>query len=126
MRLILFQIIPKLLSLRKFFESAVDKIARNLPTKSCLLDLWPTILIKECSDILLPSLTKLVKCSLVEGCVHNSFKPAVLTTVLKKYYLPVDDLTNYHSVSGLSFISKLVECLVAKQLLGHIHVPVCI
>ena len=29
---------------------------------------------------------------------------------------------NYRPVAGLSFISKLVECVVAKQLLEHIHV----
>ena len=35
-------------------------------------------------------------------------------TVFKK-------LKNYRPVSGLSFISKLVECIVAKQLVDHIH-----
>ena len=41
--------------------------------------------------------------------------------VLKKPNLP-SDLKNYRPVSGLSFISKLVEHVVAKQLLEHIHV----
>ena len=38
-----------------------------------------------------------------------------------KASLPVEDLKNYRPVSGLSFISKLVECVVAKQLVDHIH-----
>ena len=40
---------------------------------------------------------------------------------MKKASLPVEDLKNCCPVSGLSFISKLVECVVAKQLVDHIH-----
>ena len=100
-------------------QDTVDKIIRNSPTKSCLLDLWPTFLIKECSDILLPSITKLVNCSLTEGCVPDGFKTAVVSPLIKKATLPADDFKNYHPVSGLSFISKLVERVIAKQLLEH-------
>ena len=59
---------------------------------------------------------------LKEGCVPDAFKTAVVTTLIKKENLPSDDLKNYCPVSGLSFISKLVECMVAKQLSEHIHV----
>ena len=41
---------------------------------------------------------------------------AVVTLFIRKENLPSDDLKNYRPVSGLSFISKLVECVVAKQL----------
>ena len=34
---------------------------------------------------------------------------------------PAEDLKNYRPASGLSFISKLVERVVAKQLVDHIH-----
>ena len=50
-------------------ETEVHKIIMNSPTKSCLLDPWPTFLLKECLNILLPSITKLVNCSLAEGVV---------------------------------------------------------
>ena len=49
-------------------------------------------------------------------------KSAVVTPLIKKPNLPSNDLKNYRPVSGLSFISKLVERVVAKQLLEHIHV----
>ena len=78
--------------------------------------------LKEYIDIILPSLTKLVNCSLIEGCVPEAFKTAVLTPLIKKTNPPSDDLKNYRPVSGLSFISKLVQPVVAKQLLEHIHV----
>ena len=54
----------------------------------------------------------MVNCSLREGLVPDGFKQAVVTPLIKKASLPV---------SGLSFISKLVECVVAKQLVDHIH-----
>ena len=100
---------------------AVDKIVKTSPTKSCLIDPWPIFLIKECIDILLPLLTKLVNCWLMEGCVPDAFKFAVVTPLIKKPNLPSDDLKSYRPVSGLSLLSKLVECVVARQLLGHIH-----
>ena len=97
-------------------------IIKTSPTKTCLLDPWLTFLIKECIDILLPSLTKLVNCSLIEGCIPDAFKSAVVTPLIKKPNLPSDDLKNYRPVSSLSFISKLLECVVAKHLLEHIHI----
>ena len=112
----------KITVFRQVFEEAVDKIIRMSPTKSCLLDPLPTFLIKECIDILLPSLTKLVNCSLMEGCVPDPFKSAVVTPLIKKPNLSSNDLKNYRPISGLSFVSKLVERVIAKQLLEHIHV----
>ena len=56
----------------KFDVASPDDIAKvitNSPTKSCLLDPWPTFLVKDCLDILLLSITKLVNCSLSEGAV---------------------------------------------------------
>ena len=81
----------------------------------------PVGLIKECMDILLPSITKLVNFSLSEGLVPGGFKNTVVTPLIKKASLPINVLKNYHPVSGLSFISKLVEHVVAKKLADHIH-----
>ena len=41
-----------------------------------------------------------------------------MTPLIKKASLPVEDLKNYRPVSGLS---KLVEGVVARQLVDHIH-----
>ena len=71
----------------------------------------------EYSDILLPPITKLVNCSLIQGCVPDGFTTAVVTTLIKKPFLPADDLKNYHP--GLSFIVKLVEHVFAEQILEH-------
>ena len=112
---------PKLTVFTQVTQDEIGKIINKSPTKSCLLDPLPTFLIKECIDILLPPITKLVNCSLQEGLVPDGLKKAVVTPLVKKASLPVEDLKNYHPVSGLSFVSKLVEGLLAKQLVDHIH-----
>ena len=112
---------PKITVFRQVTKDDVGKIIKISPTISCLLDPWPAFLIKGCIDILLPSLTKLVNCSLMEGCVPDAFKTAVVTPLIKKANLPSGNLKNYRHVSVLSFISKLVEHVFNKQLLEHIH-----
>ena len=41
--------------------------------------------------------------------------------LIKKASIPRDDLKNYRPVSGLCFLSKLVERVVARQLTSHIN-----
>ena len=102
-------------------EDEVYKCISESPTKSCSLDPIPTFLPKDCLDILLSSITKLVNYSLIEGSFPNSFKKAVVTPLIKKASLPRDVLKNYRPVSGLCFLSKLVEQVVARQLTSHIN-----
>ena len=52
--------------------------------------------------------------------VPADFKKAVVTPLIKKSSLPPDDLKNYRPVSGLCFISKLVERVVASQLNDYV------
>ena len=102
-------------------EDEVYKCISESPTKSCSLDPIPTFLLKDCLDILLSSITKLINHSLIEGSFPNSFKKAVVTPLVKKASLPRDDLKNYRPVSGLCFLSKLVERVVARQLTSQIN-----
>ena len=60
-------------------EDEVYKCISESPTKSCSLDPIPTFLLKDCLDILLSSITKLLNYSLIEGSFPNSFKKAVVT-----------------------------------------------
>ena len=112
--------VPNFSCFKQVSQEEIRKIIMKSPTKSCLLDPWPTFLVKECIDILLPSITRLVNCSLSEGVVPDEFKKAILTPLIKKSSLPPNDLKNYRPVSGLGFISKLVERVVASQLNDHV------
>ena len=53
--------------------------------------------------------------SLIESVFPQQFKKAVVNS------LPSDNLKNYNPVSGLCFMSKLVERVVVKQLMEHIN-----
>ena len=97
----------------KFDDASPDDIAtviKNSPTKSCLLDPWPTFLVKDCLDILLPSITKLVNCSLLEGAVPDGFKSAVVTPLIKKSSLSKDELNTRRVPVNEWALCQLNEC----------------
>ena len=71
--------------------------------------------------MLLPSITLLVNASLAEGCFPKEFKEAVVSPIIKKSTLSCSDLKNYRPVSGLCFLSKLVERVASAQLINHIN-----
>jgi hypothetical protein len=95
-------------------------IIRKTPRKSCLLDPMPTWLVIKVLPSVLPALTKIVNLALVNGMPHH-YKEAIVTPLLKKTNLNCDDFSNYRPVSQLSFISKLIERVVAKQIGQHLE-----
>ena len=94
----------------------IRKIIMQAPTKSCLLDPIPTSLLKECIDLLLPSITKITNFSLVSGIVPCSLKSAVITPKIKKPGLNRDGLNNYRPISNVPFLGKIIERAVLLQL----------
>ena len=81
----------------------------------------PTSIIKQLLDSLLPTITSIVNASLSAGVVPDSFKSAVITSVLKKPGLDHKVLKNYRPVSNLSYLSKVLERVVAKQLTDYMR-----
>ena len=88
-------------------------------TKSCTLDPFPTWLLKKCVKKLLPAITNLINLSLKNSEVPTKFKKALVSPLLKKVSLDHELLNNYRPVSNLSFISKLLEKVVADRLRSH-------
>ena len=85
-------------------------------TKTCSLDPIPTSLVKECADVLKTHISNIKHYSLKEGSFLNCFKTAYVTPLLKKPSMYRDVWKNFRPVSNISFISKLIEKIVAKQL----------
>jgi len=54
------------------------------------------------------------------GRFSSALKQAIVTPKLKKESLDRNEVKNYRPVSNLSFISKLIERIVMKQLLSHL------
>ena len=65
--------------------------------------------------MLIVPITKIVNLSLGTGEFSAKFRTAVGTPLHKKPILPREGLSNYRLVSGLSFISKVIEHRVAIQ-----------
>jgi hypothetical protein len=101
-------------------EQDIEKIIRSCARKSCPLDPWPTTLVKAALPELLPIITTIVNNSLLTGIVPDSFKEAPVTPLLKKSSLDCNISKNYRPVSNLSFISKILEKVVASQLNQHL------
>ena len=105
--------------LRNTTEAEVWKIICKSPAKSCMLDPNPTWLIKESRSELLRVMTNIINSSLRSSQVPKSMKSAVVTLLLKKFTLYPDILKNYRPVSNLSYISKLLERVVAGRLTDY-------
>ena len=110
-----------LLAFSPVSESEMLKLMRSSPSKSCDLDPCPTQIVKDCADILAVPITKVVNLSLAEGKFPDSFKLAHVTPLIKKTSLDRNELNNFRPVSGLNFVSKLVEKVVANQIKSHMQ-----
>ena len=97
----------------------IRHIILKAPSKSCELDPLPSWQLKECVDELSPIVTSIVNASLNHAIVPLSLKTALIRPLLKKSGLDKEVLKNYRPVSNLSFISKVLEKVVAKRLDDH-------
>ncbi len=89
------------------------------PNKYCELDPIPTNLIRECIDKILPLLTKIINLSLQLGDMPTSLKKAIIKPMLQKLGPELIN-KNYRPVSNLVCLSKLIERVVALQLVDHL------
>jgi len=99
----------------------VTAAVRALPDKSCALDPLPTAQLKAVVDIIAPFLTELFNRPLASGFVPEVFKAAYITPLLKKSDMDPADVRSYRPTSNLSVVSKLLERLVARQLLDYLN-----
>ena len=73
---------------------------------------------KDCLDEVLPHLEDLVNSSLVSGSI-DGVKLSHIKPLLKNFDLDSSELSSYRPISNLSFISKLIERVVARRLNEH-------
>ena len=101
-------------------QTAISALISALPAKQCSLDPIPTCLLKETLDVTLPKITEIVNLSLSTGVFPSAFKRAVITPLIKKPSLePL--FRNYRPISNLSFLSKIVEKMVASQFVRYLN-----
>ena len=81
----------------------------------------PTWLVKECLDVLISSITKIVNTYLSSCVMPDIFRTATVTPLLKKTGLNVEECKNYRPVSNLPFLSQLTEKVAVAQLNDHMN-----
>ena len=100
----------------------VRKMIMTTKTKSCSQDPIPTSLLIACTSRLLPVITKIVNLSMSQGVMPDELKKVLILPLLKKSGLDIEILKNFHPVSNLMYISKLIEWLVALNATALIKV----
>ncbi len=106
----------------KFPEIDADQIRKLIvdsKTTDCHLDPFPTRLVKEYIDVLLPLITKMVNLSLANGSFPRNWKEAILIPLLKNLSLELVN-KNYRPVSNLQFISKVAEKAALSSFIPHL------
>jgi hypothetical protein len=110
----------KLMDFRPVTVDDVIAAVHALPNKQCSSDPMTTKLLKDNIDILAPFVVDLFNRSLSTGSVPPVFKDAFVTPLLKKAGMDPTDVRSYRPISNLSVLSKLLERLVAKQLVDYL------
>jgi hypothetical protein len=98
----------------------ISALLNNASSKSCDLDPIPTWLLKRLSVQVAPIICHLCNLSLSSGVFPHRLKQARVLPLLKKPSLNPDLASSYRPISNLSFISKLVERVVAKRFTSYV------
>lgn len=107
-----------------FQQLTVDEVhwfISSSRSKSCSLDPIPTNILKEFLPELLPFISTMCNKSLQEGHLPNSQKFAILTPIIKKSGLNIDNVQSYRPISNLTYMSKIIERMVYKQLIAYLE-----
>ena len=112
----------KLHSFHRYSSEEIRKLVVASKTKSCALDPVPTSILKEFLDKLLPFITEMCNRSLLEGRrVPLSQRHAIITPIIKKPGLDHEDVKSYRPISNLTYMSKLVERMVCRQVTSSLE-----
>ena len=99
--------------------SEIITVIHKSSKASCALDPIPANLLCDLLPVLAPVITHLVNAALSSGTFTSQLKSAIVMPLLKKLGSNVEVLKNYRPVSNLSFISKVIERVVASRILDH-------
>lgn len=96
-------------------DGAIQITAEQKATTS-MPDLCPSWFIKEARPDLQGCLCPIINASLAPGLMSSSLKEAIIWLLLIKPNLDLTNLDNFHPLSNVSFIGKVIKRMVPKQL----------
>ena len=96
----------------------MTKMINIAPSKHCILDPIPTQLLKQHVIAITPVITGIYNSSVDQGTVSDNLKEALLKQMIKKANMELK-FSNFRPISNLSFLSKILERGVCRDLMCH-------
>ena len=78
------KVYPLLTRFQRVFENGLKNIILSSKSKSCSLDALPTWLLKNCIDVLLPTITTIINTFLDQDIFPSQFKRSLVPSILSK------------------------------------------
>ena len=97
------------------------EVIKEMPNKACALDPIPMWLFRNCLPELIDIVHYIINESLRTGTFPTSLKTAMVRPGLKKPSLDSDELKNYRPISNLTYLSKIIEKIVHKQISQYVE-----
>lgn len=101
-------------------HDTIREYASKSALKSCNLDPLPASIMKNCIDMLLPTMTMMVNMSLSTEAMPEALKTAELLPSSKKPDADHEQFPNFRPLSNLKMLSKVIEKMAAVKLTDHV------
>lgn len=98
----------------------VRKLIQKSSTKTSVADPIPTSFVHRHLEVLLPAITSLMNCVLING-MPQCWKDSLVSPRLKKSGLDHSSLSSYRPINQLPFFSKIAERLVLNRLMNFLE-----
>ena len=98
----------------------VQQLLSKMNKTTCKLDPFCTSIIMQHSHFILVYV-HLINLCFSTGIFPTGFKSAVVKPLLKKPTLDYEVLKNFRPISNLTFVSKLIEKVIAERLVSHMQ-----
>ena len=79
-------------------------------------DSLPLTVMKSLANTLTPLFSSIINQSLITGVIPSILKHSIITPILKKNSLNINELSNFRPIAQLPLISKILEKIVFKQI----------
>ena len=99
----------------------VQQLLSKMNKTTCKLDPFCTSIIMQHSLHFIPVYVHLINLCFSTGIFPTGFKSAVVKPLLKKPTLDYEVLKNFRPLSNLTFLSKLIEKVIAERLVSHMQ-----
>ena len=96
----------KLTEFERITEDQVKSLANSSGLKTCSLDPIPASIMKDCMDVLLPVLTRMINISIETATVPVQLKEDMIRPKLKKESLNHEVYANFRPISNLKFCTN--------------------